>query len=243
MLTKTQGVVFHAFKYGESSLITEVYTRDFGLRRYIASGVRSKKPRFSAGLFQVMTPLELVVYHREDKDLNRLKEVQAAWILEHIPFDIRRGAIAMFLAEVSRKSIREAVPHAALYDFLLRTIHHLDRAGHPPVNLPIYFLLRLSAFLGFQPAGDCTPETPYFHLQEGAFLPGPAATEREGMGRSLSKTFYRMLCLDWAAMKTVHLEAGEARLLLSRLLDYFRLHLPNFPELRSPDILRQVFAK
>lgn len=242
MLTKTQGVVFHAFKYGESSLITEVYTRDFGLRRYIASGVRSKKPRFSAGLFQVMTPLELVVYHREDKDLNRLREAQAAWILENIPFDIRRGAIALFLAEVSRKSIREAVPHAALYDFLLRSIRHLDRSGQAPVHLPIYFLLRLSAYLGFQPAGDCTPETPYFHLREGAFMPGPAP-ERESLSRSLSETFYRMLCLDWDAVETVQLEGGAARLLLHRLLDYFRLHLPNFPELRSPDILRQVFSE
>ncbi len=241
MIVKTQGIVFHAFKYGESSLITEVYTRDFGLSRYIVSGVRSKKPRFSAGLFQVMTPLEVVVYHRADKSLNRLKEAGPALVLRQTPFDFRRGAVALFMAEVARQAIRESAPNEPLFDFLLEAIRYLDTTDHPLRLLPLFFLVRLSSFLGFEPGGDYSPETPFFDLQEGAFLPEPAS-HQYALAAELSDPLYQLLVSDWAHCHAVSCSREQARRLLDQLLQYYRLHLPAFRELRSPAILRQVLS-
>ncbi len=41
MLVKTSGIVFRAVKYSETSIITDVYTRDLGMQTYIVNGVRS----------------------------------------------------------------------------------------------------------------------------------------------------------------------------------------------------------
>ncbi|MBK9016857.1 MAG: recombination protein O N-terminal domain-containing protein [Saprospiraceae bacterium] len=59
MLIKTRGIVFKAKKYSETSVIVDVFTEEKGLRSYIVSGVRSKRPTVSAGLLQPMTPVEL----------------------------------------------------------------------------------------------------------------------------------------------------------------------------------------
>ncbi|HRD83510.1 MAG TPA: recombination protein O N-terminal domain-containing protein, partial [Saprospiraceae bacterium] len=67
MLVKTSGIVFRAVKYSETSIITDVYTRDLGMQTYIVNGVRSARSKTGAALFQVMSLVEVVVYHRDDR--------------------------------------------------------------------------------------------------------------------------------------------------------------------------------
>ena len=75
MLKTIQGIVLRSVKYSESSVICDVYTRELGLRTYIASGVRSKKSNISPNWVRPMALVEAVVYHREKKDINRIKEI------------------------------------------------------------------------------------------------------------------------------------------------------------------------
>src|SRR5690606_27448832 len=88
MLLKTRGIVFRSVKYSETSLIVDIYTEEKGLRKYIISGVRKARSSVSAGLFQVMSLVDIVGYEREGKDLNRLKEIRPAYIFRAIPFDL-----------------------------------------------------------------------------------------------------------------------------------------------------------
>ena len=93
MLIKTQGIIFHTKKYSESSLIVDIYTQEKGLRSYIISGVRSKKSKVSASLVQIMSLVDLVVYHRDDRDLTRIKEIKPAHVYQSLPFDVRKSAL------------------------------------------------------------------------------------------------------------------------------------------------------
>ena len=117
MLIKTRGIVFRAVKYSETSFILDIYTEEKGLRTYIVSGVRQKNARVKPSLLQLMTLVEMVVYHRDDKSMTRIKEIKAAHIYHSIPFDIRKGAIGMFMIEVARKTIRESEENRALFQF------------------------------------------------------------------------------------------------------------------------------
>ena len=57
MLATTEGIVLHLIKYRESSVITTIYTRDFGRQSYLINAARSKKSKNKASLLQ---PLFLV---------------------------------------------------------------------------------------------------------------------------------------------------------------------------------------
>ncbi|PHN01739.1 DNA repair protein RecO [Flavilitoribacter nigricans] len=240
MLLKTRGIVFRAIKYSETSLIVDIYTEARGLRKYIVSGVRKAKSSVSAGLFQVMSLVEIVAYEREGKDLNRLKEIRPAYIFTGIPFDLRKGAVGLFMAEVARKTIRESEENPSLFDFFFRSFQHLDQTDQPVVNLHLHFMLELSTFLGFTPGGDHTEETPYFDLQEGVFV-GETGSHPYFLEESLAVYLYQLLESSMESSHGVKIGREERRKLLLNLLDYYRLHLEGFPEINAHLILQEVF--
>src|SRR5882724_4224239 len=73
---KTKGIVLRTVKYGETSVIVTIFTELFGVQSYLVNGVRtsSKKGSGKANLFQPGAILDMVVYHNELKNLNRIKE-------------------------------------------------------------------------------------------------------------------------------------------------------------------------
>ncbi len=172
MLLKTRGIVFRTIKYGETSVISDIFTEEKGLHTFIGGGVRSAKARMPFNLFQPMTVVDLVSYFREGAGgMNRLKELRAAEVFQAVPFEVRRGAVALFMAEICRKSIHEAEENPELFEFLLDHLRWLDTTPHPIANVHLHFLLGLSAHLGFQPQleTDDDREAHFFDLKEGTF--------------------------------------------------------------------------
>lgn len=239
MLIKSRGIVFRAIKYSETSLIVDIYTEERGLRKYIVSGVRSAKARTKASLLQVMSLVDLVAYHREDRDLNRLREIRPALVYQALPFDVRRSAVGQFITEVARKTIRESEENRALFDFLFSSFEFLDVTDRPITNLHLHFLIELSTFLGFVPGGECTHETPFFDLQEGVFVhsvPGHPYY----LDESNSRLLHALLHTERDTCHQVKMTVGQRRALLQSLLDYYRLHLEHFPEINAHHILQEV---
>jgi len=177
MILKTRGIVFRTVKYGETSVIADIFTEEKGLHTFIGGSVRTARARMSFSLFQPMTVVDAVAYFRDEPNaLNRLKELRADEVFRAIPFDIRRGAIALFMAEICRKSIQESEENRDLFRFLLENLLWLDATPHPIANLHLHFLLALSGYLGFQPQTELAfGQESFFDLKEGIFLHVPPA--------------------------------------------------------------------
>jgi len=73
MLHKTRGIALHATKFSETSSVVKIYTELFGLQSYLVKGVRKQKAKIKPGLFQPLTILDLVVYHKEKYSLQNIK--------------------------------------------------------------------------------------------------------------------------------------------------------------------------
>ncbi|MFN7118320.1 MAG: DNA repair protein RecO [Saprospiraceae bacterium] len=241
MLIKTRGILLKTIKYGETSVIAEIYTEERGLRKYTINGVRSKKARIHASLLQVMSLLEMVVYNREDRELNHVKEIRPAHVYQSIPFDIKKSAIALFIAEVIRKTIRESEENKPLFDFIFNTFQYLDTTNQPIVNTHMYFIVELTAFLGFLPAGEYDETTPLFDLQEGTFVSN-IPTHRHYLDEQLSQILDHLLHTDLAHCHEVKITAIQRRSLLQNLLDYYKLHMDFMPDIHSHQILHEVLS-
>lgn len=239
MLVKTRGIIFKSIKYSETSLILDIYTEELGLQKYIISGVRSKKARTTASMLQIMSLLDLVVYHRENKTLNRIKEVQTAHIYTQLPFNVRRGAVGMFITEIARKTIREPEANRDLFQFLFDTLVHLDQTPRTIANLHLHFLLELSQFLGFLPGDDYSEQTPFFDLQEGRFLAHQPAHIHFLQGEQ-SKRLDQLLNVNKENCHQVAFSREERARMLRSLLDYYRLHIENFPVVNAHLILEEI---
>ena len=108
MILKTKGIVLSHIKYKETSIITKIYTSEFGLRSYIVNGIRTKKSNGRLALYQPLTILELDVYEQKTKNIQRISDAKCAIPYHNIPFEIHKTTIAIFLAEFLYKLLQNA---------------------------------------------------------------------------------------------------------------------------------------
>jgi DNA repair protein RecO (recombination protein O) len=172
MLHTIKGLILRTVKYAESSVICDIFSRELGLRTYILNGVRQQNSKIGAALVRPMNWVELVVYHREDREINRVKEIRPFYIYQKIPFDVIKGSIALFITEIVQKSIKESVENQELYEFLQNSYQLLDRMESRPANFHLAFLVKLTRYLGFMPEGENfygLEDEIFFDYQNGEF--------------------------------------------------------------------------
>ncbi|MTB49559.1 DNA repair protein RecO [Lewinella sp. W8] len=239
MLIKTRGLIFRTIKYGDSSLILEVYTEEKGIRKYIVSGVRKARSRTPASLVQPMNLVDLVAYERGGKDLHRLKEVKPALVYTRIPFDVMRGTLGLFMLEVARNAIREEAENPILFNFLFDNFRFLDQTEGQIAHLHLHFLLELSAHLGFLPSGIHDQEHPLFDLKEGQFIAGfPGHTHY--LDEKRSALMSNILHTPKESLDEIKSSREERVGLLQDLVQYYQFHVEGMREINSLDILREV---
>jgi DNA repair protein RecO (recombination protein O) len=240
MLHKTRGIVLHTVKYSETSLIVKVYTEAFGIQSYMVKGARSPKSKLRPILFQPLTLLELVAYHKERNTLQSIKEIRLAHPYQSMPFDIRKSSIALFLNEVVYRSVGEEESNPALFEFLWSSFLLLDAVEEPFMHFHLLFTIKLTKYLGFHPRNTRTDQHCFFNLSEGTFQ--PLFIEGICLDRTMSNTWCRLP--DWPFEKPAipDLTAKERDDLLDALLLYYRFHLPGFSGFRSAEVLHSVLS-
>ena len=175
MLHSTKGIVFHSLKYSETSVIVKIYTEIFGIQSYLLKGIRNSKSKIKPGLFQSMTLLDLVVYHKEKQSLQSVKEVHLAHPFKTIPFDIRKSSVTLFINELVYKSIREEESNPGLFEFLWNTCLELDETEESVNCFHLHFAMQLMHHLGIFPQNNHSGQCQVFNMREGLFqssIPG-----------------------------------------------------------------------
>lgn len=173
MTFKTKGIVLRVIKYGETSLVVSIYTELFGMQSYMVNGVRSftKKGPGKANLFQPAAILDLVIYHNELKNLQRLREFKWNCLYENIFSNVRRNSVAIYMVELLRKTIKEPESNASLFYFIEDSFLYLDRAPENIVgNFALFFALHLTSFIGFQMRDGFSETNNILDMQNGIFV-------------------------------------------------------------------------
>ena len=84
--------------------------------------------------------------------------------------DISKISIALFIAEVLYKCIREEEKNKTLFDFLHTSIQLLDEDSSGNNIFHLLFMIKLSKHLGFYPHNFKNTQKSYFDLREGLFI-------------------------------------------------------------------------
>jgi DNA repair protein RecO (recombination protein O) len=241
VLEKTKAIVFKTLKYGETSLILDLYTEELGLRSYLVNGVRKTKASQHAAHFQLMSLLDLIVYHQENKDLCRIKEIKLDYAFERLPFEIERSSIGVFMLELSRKSIKEREKNSNLFRFLYNWFIFLDQSKEKMANYHLLFLIELTQFLGFSPTLTNSDDAIYFDMMEGVFVPDiPFHTYY--MGKGETALLKLLLGYTRANVHTLKISRTDRSKCLLALIDFYKIHVENFQHLNSLDVLIELWS-
>ncbi|MDR0988579.1 MAG: DNA repair protein RecO [Prevotellaceae bacterium] len=241
MLQTLNGVVLHTLKYNDLWLLAEVYTEQTGRATFRLPLSRSRKRAARSMLFQPLSLVEMVVEIRPRSSIHTLKEVRAVHPFASIPYNSSKSAIALFLAEFLYRAVREEGENRPLFAYLYHSIVWLDASQANYANFHLVFLMRLSRFLGFYPNLENYVEGACFDLLNGTFS---TAVEQQHAHFLMPEEASRMRTLMRMNYETMHLftlsRAQRMRCLVV-LNDYYRLHLPDFPVLRSMEVLKVLF--
>ena len=238
LIAHTRAIVLSHFRYGDSSLIVNLYTECMGRQTILIKGAFSKKSAVRAAFFQPLHLVETALHHRTNRQMQRVSNLQVYRPLQHIPFDPVKSSIALFIAEILYKTLKEEEANPGLFDFLLHTIQMLDLNDCGTANFHLLFLVHYSRYLGFYPNTEHASDNTWFDSQKGSFVLIPTASSPSPEYNHLLTQLFGMSfeCLD-----SLQINHHQRNYLAEYLLSYYSMHVANFGTLKSFPVLQNVF--
>lgn len=236
MLAKSLAIVIGAIKYGDSSIILKTYSRNFGLISFIAGGVRGKKGGMKSAMMLPLNQGEIVFYEKGKGSLRRLKEFSSPRVYTEMYFHPIKNCLVMFLAEVLSHVLKEEEPEPHLFDFLSDSLFQLDAQKSDLANFHLSLLYNLSGYLGFQAERS---DDSYFDLQNGVYLKSEPMHPYYLKGKTL-ENWKKLSGTASDGKVLIGISSNDRAELLKTLMTYYRLHLNDFGELKSLEVLQTI---
>ena len=240
MLLKSRGIVLNTLKYNDETLIAQVLTEEVGYRTFSVRISRGRKTRSVHIFFSPLSLLELTWEERPNAKLVSPRTVSTSSPLVSLPLEPPKVTIAMFLGEFLNYALRSEPSSPDLFSYLYNSILWLDAQDKRYANFHLVFLLRLTKFLGFFPERPLYISGGYFDLQTASYTQfrPPHNDYLEPREAQLIPTLLRM---RYENMHLFHFSGAERNHFLSVINDFYRIHIPNFPELKSLAVLRDFY--
>jgi DNA repair protein RecO (recombination protein O) len=227
-------------KYSDKASAVTVFTRDYGRMNFIAYGVSGRKSGGKAALLQPLSLVELTVAMHPGKELQQLKDIRSHINLAGISSHPVKNAIALFLAELFFKTLKHQQDETDLFDFLQFALEWLNESDTGIADFHLVLMCRLSRHLGFEP-NLASMDLPWFDLLNGCFYSGQPL-HAHYVKPELMPVFRSLLCCNFSSMVQLQLSRQQRNRLLDTLLEYYRLHLPEFHSLQSTEVLHELFS-
>lgn len=241
MLYKTSGIILRTTKYSETSLIVKIITPDFGVKSYIVNGIRNKKSKFKAPVFQALTVVDMVISNTDKAKLQRISEINILYPYIDIPYNIIKRSILFFLNEILYKAIREQHPDENLFEFIKSSLQILDLKQDNYSNFHIFFMIQLSRYLGFFPEGQHATATSVFDLQEGRFV-DCLPNHPHYMNVMQSSLLNELILAEYTTIHQLKIDKNQRRQLVQAIIKFYQLHINSFGEIKSLGVLEEVIA-
>lgn len=236
----TRGIVLNTLRYSDSSVITRIYTEELGLRPFMVRTGSGKTAMAKLVLLQPLGLVQLSFTNDERKTMRTVRTIEREKMLNAIPFDTVKTCVALFVAEVIARSIGEEEQNEELFEFLREAVILLDETKESVSNFHLKFMLEFSRFLGFYPQVKDAGNR-YFDLLEGEFTPFEPIHPYI-MEDAVVEGLRQILSTSMATFHQVKIGSQTRRILLQKLIDYYRLHLHGMKEISAHKVLEEVLG-
>jgi len=209
------------------------------------NGVRTsgKKGSGKANLFQPTAILDLIVYHNELKQLQRIKEFTWGHLYRHILSDVKKNSVALFMVELLTKCLKQPEGHTDLFHFAEDSLLHLDESSDTvTANFPLYFALHLPVFFGFRINDNHSEKNNFLDLREGSFVNSHPSHPHFLEEKQAEITSLLLKTQRPDELEQIQLHHDFRRNLLFAYEKYYALHIQDFGTLRTLPVLREILA-
>jgi DNA repair protein RecO (recombination protein O) len=124
------GFVLHSYPYKETSLIVDLFTRDFGRIGVVAKGAKRPHSKLR-GVLQTFQPLQLSFSGKSE--LRTL--IDAEWVGGLLPIEKTALLCGFYLNELLVKLLARDDAHPKLFDHYVSTLNELAHGEPAPITL------------------------------------------------------------------------------------------------------------
>lgn len=241
MMVKTKAVVLHSLKYGDSQMIIDMLTEQLGRLSFVCHISKSPKAKLKKHYFQPLNLLDLEFDYRQTKNLQHIKDIRMDCCFTSIPFDSYKLAITLFIAEFLSYATRDEQSNVSLYRYIDQSVRWLDESHRSFSNFHLVFMMRVSRFIGFFPNLDNYEEGDCFDLRNGCFSKS-VAHHVDVLQPIEAAKIGLLMRMNYESMHLFRMTRTERNRCTDIILTYYRLHVPNFPELKSLSVMQELFV-
>lgn len=149
-IVKTDAFILKSFKYGETSKIVTLFTKDFGKMNAIVKGARNYKSKL-CGVFETMNYISVVIYLKENRELQLVSNAEYKKSFPNIINDFDKLQTAFRIIEILNRSLAEYEINHSIFDLLMNTYEQLNVAKENFYNYILFFQIHLIKYLGLSP--------------------------------------------------------------------------------------------
>lgn len=189
----------------------------------------------------VLQPMSIVWTAHGDGQLPRLEGVKLSQPYVSLRYSAIKTALALFTAEFLFNATKGEHDNSALYDYVRSAMLWLDNCprSRSVANFHIVLMLRLTTFIGIEPDVNGYAPGRLFSLRQAAFTADTAAGEC--LSAAESAIVPTLMRLRLPTMHLLHLSRQQRAAIVNHIIDFYRLHVPAFHQLRSTAVLAQLW--
>lgn len=241
MLVKTKAVVLRRLKYGDDKMVVDMLTRECGRMPFICRMAKTQRGQLKRQMFAPLSIVDIEIDQKLSVQMQHLRNISIATPLNRIAMSPEKTSVALFTAEfLTYATAGEQQRCHDIFDYVESSIKWLDSAEHHYANFHLVLMMRLSRFIGFFPNTEKERKNSFFDLRNSCFC-DIRPSHNDFLTPEEAAHISTLLRMDFSNMHLFRLSRAERNRCCDIIIDYYRLHVAGFGEMRSTAVMREVF--
>ncbi|MBX7045338.1 MAG: DNA repair protein RecO [Ignavibacteria bacterium] len=164
-LITDEAYVLRSVKYGDTSKILSLYSKENGKINCIVKGARNLKSRV-LGVIEPFNKITIVFYHKQNRDLQMLSKAETITNFAGMKSDLDKLEIGYRILEMMNKAVYDNEHSHELFELLSNTFTFINRTDEDSSFVYLYFQIHLCEVLGISPIDKSDTEGNTFKSKE-----------------------------------------------------------------------------
>ncbi len=237
---KIQGFVLNNLKHNDRHNIVTLFTRTRGRVAFLSPNGKGKSAKMRNARLMPMSLIESDVNFRENQDLHFLGAITPIEVWHDTYFNPVKSAMVYFLSDFLNRYFRESQPDETAWRFIHAALQLLDMSTEGLANFHIWFLIKFLNIAGIMPDFSDYQRGDVFDMRAGIPVI-PSQLNSDILGSEVTAKIPFLLRISSTNYHKFKFSGAQRREILNNILKYYSIHFPGVGNLKSFEILMEIF--